>query len=106
MNKFDNLIMDAMINVDSMLMARHKVLVSKMNAGHDVSQEMLRAKRFQQRYATFVRDWQYWYYDDIAGQGDAGPGQDRRLQKGTEVQLGLNAPVGQGDRQMPRKKRK
>lgn len=104
MNSFDNLIMDALVNVDSMLKARRKILKGKLDAGHSVREEYHRAKRFQDRYATFVRDWQYWYYDGIAGSGDTNDLSKGRLQRGTEVQKALPRPVGQRDRAMPRKK--
>lgn len=106
MNSFDKLIMDAMVNANSMLMARKKILGDKLKAGHSVSDEYHRARRFQERYASFVRDWQYWYYDDLPGHGDHGPRSEGHNQKGDETQLGLKDPVGQGDRRMPRKKRK
>lgn len=103
MNKFDNLIMDGMINVSSMLEARRKVLKQRQDAGFDVSHELQRAKRFSVRYAGFVRDWQYWYYDDVAGQGDGGPRSDASSKGEVEVQHGLPSPVGKGDRKMKKK---
>ncbi len=105
MNKFDILIMDSMVNVDSMLKARVKVLRDKLDSGVHVTDELRRAKRFQARYATFVRDWQYWYYDQMDGSGDKGPAHDDEFKKGTELQLAFPRPMGWSDKKMPRKKR-
>lgn len=63
MNKFDKIIYEGMINTRSMLMARRKVLLKKQSVGYDVKEEIVRAKRFEQRFEAFVSDWQYWYYD-------------------------------------------
>lgn len=63
MNKFDKIIMEGMVNTQSMLKARVKVLKLKRDAGFDVNLEIQRAKRFMERHNALVRDWMYWYYD-------------------------------------------
>lgn len=78
MHKFDKLILESMVNTESMLVARKKVLEQKRKAGFNVTAEVKRAGRFLERYQGFMRDWQYWYYDDIAGTGDPGPKKDER----------------------------
>jgi hypothetical protein len=77
MHKFDKIIMDGMVNVEAMLKARKKVLEQKRKAGFDVTAEIKRAGRFVQRYQQFRRDWEYWYYDELPGQGDKGPKGDK-----------------------------
>lgn len=64
MHKFDKLTLDGMVNTQSMLKARVKVLKIKRDAGFDVKEELVRANRFLQRFSGFVNDWQYWYYDN------------------------------------------
>lgn len=63
MHKFDKIIMEGMVNTESMLKARVKVLKKKRDAGFDVKAELQRANRFVARYSSFVQDWMYWYYD-------------------------------------------
>lgn len=78
MNNFDKIIMEGMVNTQAMLKARRKVLFQKKSAGFDVTKELARAGRFLERYEVFLRDWQYWYYDDVAGSGIGAPWDEER----------------------------
>ncbi len=91
MRAFDKIIMEGMVNTESMLKARLVALKKKRSAGFDVTAEIKRAGRFLERYQSFTRDWQYWYYDDLPGKGDPGPKEDKpdleAIYAGIEVRI-------------------